>query len=253
MLDPAVWYCIPSARPDGGTLRLWKRRGYRVAVQRDPGAARLSADCFDFLWEHEYDGYAKAVNRLCLEVCRQWPETLVCVTGGDDVEPDPMHDPNEISMEICWRAYAVEIRAKENVAPPKPSDPPSTYLVMQPTGDPWTDSLGRLIERVAGSPWMGRDWILKANGGQGPLWPEYWHFYVDEELQCVAQQQGVFWQRPDICQLHRQWSREFQSTGRQGPRPVRPEYLTRAQLDWDNAKAIFSRRKAAGFPGSEPK
>lgn len=239
MPDPSVWYCIPSAKPDGGTLRLWKQRGYRVAVQRDSGAPRLSEDCFDFVWEHEWDGYPKAVNRLCKEVLKQWPETLVCVTGGDDIEPDPTHNPLEIQEEfLLWMWKRRDVHCNE------------LYGVMQPTGDPWADSQGRIIERIAGSPWIGRDWILESYGGNGPLFEGFYHFYEDEALQEAAKMQGAFWQRPDIVQMHRHWTRDFKDAGRTGERPQRPAYLQKAQAMWEADNRVFEECKARNFSES---
>lgn len=246
--NPAVWLCIPSARPDGGTARLWKARGYRVALQRDPGAPQLPEDCFDFIWEHEWDGYPRAVNRLCREVIKQWPETLVCVTGGDDIEPDPSQDPWCIQYAFV---NMVSYRQYGSKGLPMPMDAP-TYAVMQPTGDPWADSQGRIIERIAGSPWFGRQWIERANGGQGPLNESFYHFFVDEHCQRAAQMQGVFWQRPDIVQMHRHWTRDFKEGGRQGKRPVRPEHLKKAQAMWDADKRVFEECKARNFSESLP-
>jgi len=227
MPDPAVWYCIPSARADGGTLRLWKDRGYSIAVQRDPDAPRLSFGA-DYYWEHEWDGYPKAVNRLCREVLKEFPETLVCVTGGDDVEPDPTHDPRVIQGD-----FADHFKG--------------TYGIFQPTGDEWSDSQGRIIERIAGSPWMGRDWILKSMGGNGPIFEGFNHYYEDEHLQEAAKMQGVFWQRSDIVQKHNHWTLD-----RSKGKPQRPAYLEKAQAMWDHDKRVFEQCKANGFKESMP-
>jgi hypothetical protein len=119
---------------------------------------------------------------------------------------------------------------------------------MQPTADSWMlDEEGKSCsERVCYSPWLGRDWILQANGGRGPLWSEYWHFFVDEELQEVAKRQGVLWQRPDLIHYHNHWSR----AGEKRP----PHLLTKDRPEkWQQAKALFEQRRDAGFPGSARK
>ncbi len=117
---------------------------------------------------------------------------------------------------------------------------------MQPTGDPWSDTKGRIIERIAGSPWIGREFCRRMNGGAGPLWQEYTHCFEDEELQCVAQKLGVFWQRPDLTHKHNHWMRK--------PNAKVPPHLAEATSPqhWAKFKALFEIRKRAGFPGHEP-
>jgi hypothetical protein len=93
---------------------------------------------------------------------------------------------------------------------------------------------------------MGRAWVTEANQGNGPLWTEYFHHFVDEELQAVATQQGAFWQRPDLSQYHHYWGRE----GEVGIRPVHLQDKDRPEK-WQAAKRLFNKRKAAGFRWSE--
>lgn len=101
------------------------------------------------------------------------------------------------------------------------------------------------IDRVAGSPWLGREWCERINGGQGPLWPEYTHMFVDEEVQAVAEKLGVFWQRPDLIHPHEHW-------GKTAQRP--PEFLreVNSPAHWKRYGDLFARRKAQGFPGCMP-
>lgn len=180
---------------------------------------------------HEWEGYPKAVNRLCKYVLRQWTETLVCCSGGDDIEPDPTHSPEEIQR------WFLDAMAGKDVG---------TYGILQPTGDIWADSQGRIIERIAGSPWMGRDWILKSYGGNGPISEDYWHYFEDEALQRAAQMQGVFWQRPDIIQQHNHWTRDRRAG------PQRPAFLLKAQQMWESDQKAFARHLANGFKESLP-
>ena len=87
-----------------------------------------------------------------------------------------------------------------------------TFGVMQPTGDRWGDNessraafgenRGAEIDRIAGSPWMGREWCERAYLGNGPMPDFYHHLYIDEELQEVATRLGVFWQCRDLTQYH---------------------------------------------------
>lgn len=72
--------------------------------------------------------------------------------------------------------------------------------------------------------------------------------FVDEELQHVAIKLGVFWQRRDLIHLH-------QHAGRVPNYTVEmiPEHLKKwaGPEHWQEAKGIYLRRQAAGFPGSE--
>ncbi len=122
---------------------------------------------------------------------------------------------------------------------------------MQPTGDRWGDKNGAYIDRVAGSAWIGREFCRRAYGGKGPMWHEYFHMFNDQELQEVAIKLGVFWQRPDLIQLHRHWGRGPENGI--GSAAKMPEFLRTANGpdNWRRMKGIFEARKAAGFPGSE--
>jgi hypothetical protein len=131
----------------------------------------------------------------------------------------------------------------------------SVFGVMQPTGDRWGENepwarqqfpnAPAYIDRICGSPWMGRELCRRMYQGNGPLFEGYQHMYVDEELQCVAQSLGVLWQRRDLIHYHDHWGRTEGSA---------PEHLAEATsaAHWDRSRAIFNRRKAEGFPGHEP-
>lgn len=223
-----VWYAIPSARPAAEVnkcLDLWSGMGYRVAVLRDRGAEPVDAD---LLVTGEYPGYARAVNGLAAMVLRFDPLCNFVVTGGDDMHPDPVASPEVIESE-CLQYFAK-----------------STYGIMQPTGDRWmTDKSGRAAsERICGSPWMGREFIERMNGGRGPFWPEYDHYYCDEELYEVSSKLLRLWQRPELTHYHNHWHRADNAQ--------RPPHLVKAESNWDQSKRLFEYRKAKRFPGHEP-
>ncbi len=226
---PNVWFCIPSKKEASlcnEVLDLWRGMGYRIAVWRDTGDEPVNAD---LLLTGEYPGYARAVNALCREVLGRFPETEWIVTGGDDTHPDQDKRPEEIAAE-CTAHFS------------------GTFGVMQPTGDRWGDDRGQgaYIDRVAGSPWMGAEFCRRMYGGEGPLYSEYEHMFEDEELQHVALELGVLWQRPDLVHYHDHW-------GRKRRREI-PDYMQAANSPshWAHFKAIFEGRKALGFPGHEP-
>jgi hypothetical protein len=118
---------------------------------------------------------------------------------------------------------------------------------MQPCGDDWADAKGRIIERIAGSPWMGREWCLRAFGGRGPLWGDFFHMFADEHLQACAKRLGVFWQRRDLTQRHEHWQRPGFERGR-------PEFgnVIYGPAEWQRSKALFEKLRAGGFAEAEP-
>ncbi len=244
-----VWYAIPSKRPPDEAervLKLWRERGYHVALWRDDASEHIDAELVQY---GPYPGYAQAVNHLCRYILKGFPNAEWIVTGGDDVEPDPNHSAEEIARGCS--EYFANLRwtfgAPDGGVTHIRNTP--TFGVMQPTGDPWSDTKGRIIERIAGSPWMGREFCRRMNGGAGPLWPEYTHCFEDEELQCVAQKLGVFWQRSDLIQYHNQWARESHHM-----KAKMPDFLAEANSPqhWARFKSLFEIRKAGGFPGHEP-
>lgn len=242
----STWVTIPSARPVAEVnawAAKWIAMGYRVAIQRDPGKGEGLENIG--WYERPYAGYAEAVNFLVKAILAIDTDCDWIVIGGDDVFPDPTKRADEIAWEC-------NVRHVEH----------GTFSVMQPTGDRWGDTpqsrqqygehRGAYIDRVAGSPWIGREFALRVNQGNGPLWPEYSHMGVDEELQAVAEKLGVFWQRPDLTHLHQHWGRPREGE-RFAQRDRMPAFLERANSpeEWARYKRIFGARKLTGFPGSE--
>lgn len=239
----SVWLCIPSARsPEeaNAVLKLWRERGYKIALWVDSVADGEAKICGHWI-NGKYFGYAQATNSLIETLISDDPindspdpQAEWFVIGGDDVEPDLNHSAEEIARE-CREHFA------------------GTFGAMQPTGDRWGENdrhLGKrgsaYIDRVCGSAWLGREFCRRVNRGNGPLWPEYFHMSVDEELQCVAQRLGVLWQRRDLVHLHRHWGRQPGATAQS-----MPAFLAEANRRFPEARALFEKRKAAGFPGSE--
>jgi len=244
----SVWYCIPAKRPLAkSTLPMWRERGYKIAVYIDHTDPEIECADFSVVSCTPYQGYAVAVNSLVQHILFQEDPTCEwIVTGGDDVLPDTSHTPEEIARECSEHFGTVN---------DVPNFERSTFGVMQPTGDRYGDDerhLGEFgsayIDRVCGSPWMGREWCLRINQGRGPLLPEYYHMGEDEELQAIATKLGVLWQRPDLTHYHRHWARARRDAADM------PEFLKRANdpEEWRRYKELFAARQAAGFPGSDP-
>lgn len=237
-----VWLCVPSKRADGGTIPLWRARGYRVAVMRDVGDPPVEADICRF---ERYPGYAQATNSMIHCALAADPECKWVVIGGDDVEPDANHTPEEIAAD-CKHHFSFLVDHLRELGAYSGA-PVSTFGVMQPTGDRWQEDANgsALIDRVCGSAWIGREFCERAYGGNGPMHPGYAHMHCDNELQEVAQKFGVFWQRRDLIHLHRHWGRT--------PGGKMPDFLRFANSPqhWEDSRRMFESRKALGFPGSE--
>jgi hypothetical protein len=258
----SVWLCIPSARPPEEAekvLKLWRERGYKIALWQDLSEVQPCAGNFDYENEivsvGEYPGYSKAVNHLIAMVMYMDLNCEWFVIGGDDVCPDPNHTAEEIALETSkWFGYGWNKHIpmlQEPWETPHPLGPDATFGVMQPTGDRFAEGS---IDRICGSAWLGREFCRRINQGNGPLWPEYVHNFVDEELQNVAIKYGIFQQRRDLIHLHRHFQRQSDALNSPAIARPTPAHLKAAfsPEGWGPYKAIFEKRKREGFPGSEP-
>jgi len=266
----AVWFIAPSKRPrEQSTLRTWQERGYKVAICRE--LADGDADYDAVLGVDKYQGWARSINMLAAFVFRNDSTCDWVVAGGDDYLPDPDHAPDDIALE-CEKYFGTYFGIEEKDRPEQKFW--TTFGVMQPTGDRWMegpcttcggmgsvgiplqscpDCNGRcrsaIIDRICGSPWLGREFCRRVNGGTGPLHEGYFHNFADEELQYVARKLGVLWQRRDLVQLHQHWARP-RGDWADAP-PWAKAINDPIQSDWERSKALFAERKAAGFPGHE--
>ncbi len=241
-----VWHCIPSARPVALVnkhVKLWQSKGYKVALLRDdPRHEAHDANLVMSALPDGYRGYAKSVNALIAFILERDPACEWFVTGGDDTDPDPAHTAEEIAIECCMRFR------NGKISPPDLGS--ALFGVMQPTGDRYAQGS---IDRIAGSPWIGREFARRVYKGNGPYWHEYTHFFLDNELKEVAEKYGVYWPRPDLIHLHRHFLRASDALDSgTAPRPV-PAHLREANSPrhWARYKQLFDFRRAAGFPGSE--
>ena len=251
----SVWFAIPSCRvkPEAeACLSKWKSQGYKIAILRQGDPLDI---CDLQIPTGEYLGWPRSVNILAREVLRRDRECNFVVSGGDDYNPDPKFTASEIGFSC--EAYFGRSKANYPLAQTAYEDG-ATLGVMQPVADRWGDSesarqtygqdRGAVLDRVAGSPWMGREWCERAYLDNGPMWDGYHHLYADEELCCVAEKMGVYWRRPDLNQYHAHPAR-----GERGFAAYHEGHLANlySQEAWAREKAIFEDRKAKGFPGSE--
>jgi hypothetical protein len=254
----SVWFAIPSARPPEQVepvLCAWRERGYNISVWSDePNSPKHGLiHAADYITSGPYPGYAIAVNLLALDIIHRLdPACDWIVTGGDDTLPDPNHSAEEIARECSWHFFEphwIEAELHSSHYSGDERRALETFGIMQPTGDrDFGDSQGPYIDRLAGSPWMGREWCLRANQGKGPLYPGFTHMFVDECLQEVATKLGVFWQRPDLVQRHEHWGRPREGE-KMGQADRMPEHAKKwnTRAHWDEAKALLVRLRADGF------
>jgi hypothetical protein len=189
------------------------------------------------------------VNLLAKTVFEHDPTCNWIVAGGDDTLPDPNKAPDEIALECeeyFGKVHALEARDDYGTWRKLRHQ---TFGVMQPTGCRFA---GGSIDRIAGSPWLGREFCERMYGGTGPYFDGYSHMFLDEELQNVAIKLGVFWQRPDLTHQHNHFCRTPDG-GVNWANPM-PEHLKKwnTQQHWNESKALFLSRQATGFPGHEP-
>ncbi len=219
-----VFFAIPTADPIrcGITFAKWRDMGYITAALTDGGCPRPE-NCDFWLPVERYPGYANSVNYLS-KLCLKHKADII-VTGGDDIFPDTSKRADEIGLEFVEHFGG-------------------SLGIMEPTGDRFgIDSNGTCAaERVCICPWMGREYVRRGYRGNGPLYHAYYHFFVDEELKCVAEKLDILWQRPDLTQYHDHWTRNQNDN--------RP-YLDKARDLNAESKALFWARFHANFPGHE--
>ncbi len=256
-----AWYVIPSARPAAEVqpvVRAWQAQGYKVALLRED-AEEIGHD--HHFYEDRYPGYAQAVNWMAKIILEIDPECQWIVTGGDDTLPDPNKTADDVAFE-CGRHFG-ELHREYRMEPivhggtnlpithSEARMPWSTFGVMQPTGDRFA---GGSIDRIAGSPWMGREWCLRANGGRGPLWPEFTHMFGDECLLRTAEKLGVYWRRRDLTHLHMHFQRQSEDINSPAVAATIPPHLVKwnSRAHWDEMQAIFKRLEAQDFAPCMP-
>jgi hypothetical protein len=219
-----VYVCVPTALkahvPE--QLKKWANQGYKIALFVDPGPVDLGDIPIALLMMGTYPGIWRAWNALAKAVMACGADVAVLI--GDDMDPDPNKNAQELAEEYLARF-------------------PEGFGVMQPCGDPQgmgldTNSASKesvpAAARICGSPWVGRGWVHRAYWGEGPVNGNYWAFYSDEEMKLVAERRGLLWMRPDVSQFHRHWSWQHM--------PKQP-YHERNQKRWEADKALFESRR----------
>lgn len=220
----SVWVAFPTANSDAAdaVLAKWHDRGYRSAVLIDKGQRHPQAHRVIELGT-DYPGFARATNPLCH--CCVENGTDIVVVAGDDISPD----------EGAAGDIAARFMARF----------PDTFGVMQPMGDAYGAIRPDARIKAAVSPWIGREFIRRVNGGHGIYHEGYGHLWADTELWHVAELLGVLQQEPGIKQYHAHWTRGHADNL---PREKRKRINDQESID----RRLFKERQAAGFPGHQP-
>lgn len=232
----AVYFAIPSCRPAAEAepiIAKWRKMGYRIALLRE--GDRIEADIT--IPTGRYLGWAPSINILARFILSHDSDAEWIVSGGDDIEPDP----DLTAEQIGWQCRAYFGAGK--------GMPRSTFGVMQPTGDRWADGS---IDRICGSPWLGREFCERMYQGTGPMFDGYKHMFGDEELQHVSAGLGILWQRRDLVHLHKHYFRTAQGGVNYGAAIPTHMIEWNGRKHWDESQALYTARKAASFPGHEP-
>ncbi len=254
----SVWFAVPSARPYWEARKCidaWRGAGYKVAVfvesMHPYFTPRFPCYVDDEIQVKEYPGYANAVNALAKRILSIDPDAQWIVTGGDDTFPDPEHSPEQIAEECEFEFLHRAVCAGRGKMPRYGPSETKTFGIMQPTGDRFA---GGSIDRIAGSPWMGREWCLRANQGAGPLYPGFRHMFVDECAKRTAEKLGVYWPRRDLCHFHRHFQRESDAINSDAVKRDVPPHLVQWNTPehWAESKKLFKELEAEGFARCMP-
>jgi hypothetical protein len=171
----SVWVCFPSKRPlevVNKVLQAWHDMGYSSVVMRDSCDPVVAASVR--VVTTKYEGWGASMNFLARQVFAMDKACDWVVAASDDIYPDPNVRAEEIARQCDEHFFqSAVVRDAYDVHP--------TFGVMQPTGDlkAWPASR---IDRICGSPWLGREFCRRMYQGNGPFWPEYRHMFDDEEL-----------------------------------------------------------------------
>ncbi len=216
-----VWFVCPSARPKAeatACINAWLEFGCKVMLLREGEPLDLPIYQYPVAF---YSGWAVSNNHLIKTAMSidKWADWFVC--GSDDYWPDLRTNADQVLYECNYHFGG-------------------TLGVMQPTGDRYNEGY---IDDAAASPWIGREFAERSYNGHGPFRDEYHHFYADTELQQVALNLGCFWQRRDIMQEHKHWTRYGVE---------KPEFAEALYANyWDKDESLYKARQGTGFPGHQ--
>ena len=213
-----TWAVFPSGNSEAAQTcsDAWAAAGYRTAVLIAAGQKPVRCDVL--MIEESYGGIPKSFKLLCDTVIDDHGANLIaCI--NDDMFP-------------TFNAGA------ENVANRFAAQFPNGCGAMQPTGD-WYSALAWCCP----SPVVNAEFAKRYNGGKGIFWPEYYHFYCDQEFRDVTLRLGCLFETDLIGFEHRHWTR-----GHVDQLPV--EKREKIQSRYDTDKMTYINRANLWFPGA---
>lgn len=224
------------------TAAVWQSMGYKVAVVADLPKDAMRGVKADLKWPMlgTYQGYFRTMNELCKGLVKLYRADIV-IAGSDMLLP--VRDVRAAGLGAIFAEWF----------------PSQGFGVMHPCADPWQPGTGggysqemgyerRMhatplsIERCEGA-WLGRRFILEANGATGPFHGGYDHYFGDVELHDVAHRLGVLRSVPQVRQERIHWSRP----GHPAIRDYQGKVFDRS---YEKDFALWRARKAKEYPGS---
>ena len=199
------------------TAKAWAGLRYQVAVATElpiPPKDICAHRVFNFT---KYDGYYRSMNTVCQWLVREMKADIV-VCAGDGIMPDTRYP--------AWGLGGMFVQKF-----------PNGLGIMQAIGHRWQADRGPgqynfhdwpSTERRCESPWIGREFILRAYGGRGPYSDAYAQYYGDAELHDVAQKMGVLWRNENVAQRSIHWS---QVGGPEGTEAQHQNYVKHYEND----------------------
>ncbi len=213
-------FIIPTANPPQCTacFAAWRAQGWDCfALVNKPAEIPNATGIFRV---ETYAGWGESINSMALDLADRYDWLA---TGGDDCFP-PDVPAEKIGWEL-WNHFG------------------GTMGVCQATGDRWAWDKNGTTSPICYAPFIGSEFAKRWNSGRGPIWPDYWHFFGDNELYETSRKAGLLLERPD-------WTVEHRHPAKTGV-PKQP-YNFPHEPRWAADCDLYERRKVAGFPGACP-
>lgn len=210
---------FPSTDADRAeeTAVRWRDRGFIPMIIMNEQHVRKDIPALVF-GVGAYEGYYRAMNYACQALIRyEKADVVVCIS-------DRMLPPEHARAHEIATSFAARFTDGDGVMIPTLTTVPGWDWDIGPCG-----------------PWIGRRFIEKFYGGEGPYWPAYFQYYGNRELFRVAKAQGDrLWLRPDIAQPY--------------CAPAAPDFYQKHNKGayWERDKTLFTEREETAFAGSEP-
>lgn len=211
-----LWVSMVSGNPSLAEFngRKWKAAGFKLFADIECGLV----PCADETRMRAYDGHPRSSNRAIAD----------CIALGADVVLNVNDDmyPIDMTADDLIRAWSFVFDL-------------STLGVMQCAGDMWGG-----MAWAAVCPAVGREYAQRINGGRGLYWPEYNHYFADQEIREVAERLGKFHLHTSLKIYHDHHTRG----GRDG---LTAQNRAHTQSKHERDRQIYNSRLSANFPNHE--